>query len=169
MGKYISRVLEEDVAQEIADQCKNIKKMLEPYFVALTQRNGKDRKMAEGREGFVRLISKIALEHDDCLAKKDSAQELVQMLAYDARMESLRQALFAIEEMIVKTQKANAIDSMQVCDRFARSLQANRQNNTALDRAMREVDDWNKRFGRSRRKENEDPGSSTPGTEVATA
>lgn len=65
-----------------------------------------------------------------------------------ANLESVRQALNALMEQITETQMANGMDIMTMVDRYSSSLQANRNNNAALDLAMREVDEWNKRFGR---------------------
>ncbi len=39
-----------------------------------------------------------------------------------------------------------ATDIMTLVDRYAQSLQISRANEGALDGAMQEVDDWNKRF-----------------------
>ena len=39
-----------------------------------------------------------------------------------------------------------ACDIMKLTDRYVNNLQIDRGNNAALDIAMREVDEWNKRF-----------------------
>jgi hypothetical protein len=49
-------------------------------------------------------------------------------------------------EAIVETQLANSIDAMTFSDRYISHLQTDRNNDSSLDLALREVDEWNKRF-----------------------
>lgn len=104
------------------------------------------RTMAEGREGLARLISKIASANIDSLAREHNPQDLEDRLAYDAKMEELRQLGNKFLETITETQLANSVDIMSYVDAYAENLQTSRKNNGTLDLAMREVDEWNKRF-----------------------
>ena len=49
-------------------------------------------------------------------------------------------------EILEETQLGAACDIMKLTDRYVNNLQIDRGNNAALDIAMREVDEWNKRF-----------------------
>jgi hypothetical protein len=120
---------------------------LEPHKVNLTdsQKVGL-RSMAEGREGYARLISQIASNNINSLPREHNPDDLVTRLAYDSTLEGARQALMSLLETVSETQLANSIDIMKFVDDYAASLQISRNNNAALDLAMREVDDWNSRF-----------------------
>lgn len=105
------------------------------------------RSMAADREGYARMISQIATANINSLARELNPADLVAKLAYDAKLEELRQVGMIFLETVEETQLANSSDAMKLVDAFAKNLQASRQNNSSLDNAMREVDDWNKRFG----------------------
>ena len=104
------------------------------------------RTMAEGREGLARLVSKIASANIESLAREHNPQDLEDRLAYDAKMEELRQLVTKLNEMISETQLANSVDIMSYVDAYSENLQTSRRDNGSLDLAMREVDEWNKRF-----------------------
>jgi|JI6StandDraft_1071083.scaffolds.fasta_scaffold32772_3 hypothetical protein len=104
------------------------------------------RTMAEGREGLARLVSKIASANIESLAREHNPQDLEDRLAYDAKMEELRQLGNKFLELVTETQLANSIDCMTYVDAYSDNLQTSRRNNGTLDLAMREVDEWNKRF-----------------------
>ena len=104
------------------------------------------RTMAEGREGLARLVSKIASANIESLAREQNPQDLEDRLAYDAKMEELRILAMKFLENVAETQLANAVDIMTYVDAYSENLQTSRKNNGSLDLAMREVDEWNKRF-----------------------
>ncbi len=104
------------------------------------------RTMAEGREGLARLVSKIASANIESLAREHNPQDLEDRLAYDAKMEELRQLGMKFLEILEETQLANSVDIMTYVDAYSENLQTSRKNNGSLDLAMREVDEWNKRF-----------------------
>lgn len=116
------------------------------YLIKKKDKSGK-RSMAEGREGYARLISKIALQHDEKLNKQDDASELEARLKYDSSLEGVRQAAIAFLERVSDTQYCNSVDCMTLTDRFAESLHSARNRNSDLDEAMKEVDEYNARFG----------------------
>jgi hypothetical protein len=145
MMPQMNRLSEGD-AQTIRTALLESKKMFKPYFIDLTEQEKQGRTMAEGREGLVRLVSKISLAHEESLARNDSAVELAQRLDYDGSLEELRQELLTLLEMVSETQMTNGILAMRMNDRFIKTLQAGRDNNAGLDLAMREVDEWNQRF-----------------------
>jgi len=104
------------------------------------------RTMAEGREGLARLVSKIASANIESLAREHNPQDLEDRLAYDAKMEELRILAMKFLENVAETQLANSVDIMTYVDAYSENLQTSRKNNGSLDLAMREVDEWNKRF-----------------------
>lgn len=121
---------------------------LEPFKINLSdgEKIG-GRTMAEGREGLARLISKIASAHINSLAREHNPQDLEDRLDYDAKLEEIRQLAMKLNEIVTETQLANSVDIMTYVDAYAENLQTSRRDNGSLDLAMREIDEWNKRFG----------------------
>ena len=104
------------------------------------------RTMAEGREGLARLVSKIASANIESLAREHNLKDLENKLEYNAKIEEIRQLVTKLNEMISETQLANSVDIMSYVDAYSENLQTSRRDNGSLDLAMREVDEWNKRF-----------------------
>lgn len=124
--------------------------IVNPFKVSLNNAEKKGaRAMAAGREGLARMVSKIASANIQSLAREQNPQELEDKLAYDAKLEEIRQVAMNFFESIEETQLANAVDIMKLVDTYSDNLQASRKNNSALDLAMQEVDDWNQRFAGS--------------------
>jgi hypothetical protein len=147
MKKLVINPVPAGVTAAVAAQMSAAINGMKPYHVPITneERIGK-RNMAEGREGFVRLVSKVALQHSNSLSKMDDPNELVQMLETDSQLESLRQAAMQLLEMVDDTQFANSCDIMLLSDSYAAALQSARTRSTALDSALNEIDEWNKRY-----------------------
>lgn len=120
---------------------------LQPYILNLTddEKSGL-RSMAEGREGYARLISRIATQFPNSLSRADDPAELADLLAYNTRLEANKLAVLQILEIIQEIQLGAAADIMTLVDRYADNLQISRRNEGSLDLAMQEVDDWNQRF-----------------------
>nr|WP_315197239.1 hypothetical protein [uncultured Flavobacterium sp.] len=104
------------------------------------------RSMAEGREGYARLISRIANQFPNSLSRADVPTELSGLLDYYNNLEANRMALLQAMETIEEIQLAGATDIMTLVDRYASNLQVSRGNEGSLDLAMGEVDQWNKRY-----------------------
>jgi hypothetical protein len=147
MSEKIKSQVPANEAELLISNIKAVIASLQPHFINLTDKERIGRTMAEGREGYVRMISQIAVAHPDELRRKDDPIFLVQKLEYDGQMERLRQQLLSALEMTSETQLANGFDIMQMVDAFARALQDGRKRDAALDMAMKEVDEYNKRFG----------------------
>ena len=120
---------------------------LNPFKINLTneQKQG-TRSMAEGREGYARLISRIANQFPNSLSRVDVPSELSGVLDYYNGLEANRMALLQAMETIEEIQLAAATDVMTLVDRYAANLQISRGNEGSLDLAMGEVDQWNKRY-----------------------
>jgi hypothetical protein len=147
MQKLVTSFLDEanfELAhKELDDRIGNIKK----FSVSLndSERLGL-RTVAEGREGYVRTVSRIALAHTESLPRNEDPNELAQMLAYYDRLGLLLQKLHLYTEMVDDTMMAAGVDIMAMTDRYISHLQTARSSNTSLDMAMNQVDDYNKRF-----------------------
>ncbi|PZF71501.1 hypothetical protein [Taibaiella soli] len=148
MNKMIQQRIADAVLTSYQSSVNDFRTTLLPFVVSLTgvEKQG-IRVMAEGREGYVRLLSRIALAHPDCLSRNDDPQLLADALDYDQHLEDLRQSLMALSELINNIQIANSKDIMQYADHYGASLQVGRSGNSSLDSAMHEIDDWNKRYG----------------------
>lgn len=133
----------DDVISNLKDQIAVIK----PFKVNLTDdaKRG-SRTMGEGREGLARLVSNIATNNIDSLARENDPKELEDRLTYDAQIEKIRQQALSLLEITEETQLANGIDIMKLVDAFVANLQTSRSRNGSLDNSMREVDEYYKRF-----------------------
>lgn len=147
MQKFIKTPISPALVPSIAARLTTAINDFKPYSIALSneERIGK-RSMAEGREGLVRLVSRIALQHSGSLSKMDDPQELLAALEIDTQLELLRQACMQLLEMISDTQFGNSCDIMVLADNYVGALQFARGRDAALDSAMAEVDEWNKRY-----------------------
>ncbi len=120
----------------------------EPYKVNIS--NGQAvglRTMSEGREGIVRQLHQIAVQNINELSRNDDPEEMGGKLDYFVSLESSRQSVIKLTEMITNTQTAVGADIMDLYDRYSQQLQARRNSNSTLDSALEPIDDYNKRFG----------------------
>lgn len=148
MKNLISTYLPAKTADGVIANLNEQLNVLKPFKVNLTdEAKTGGRTMAEGREGYARLVSKIASANIDSLARENDPKELEDKLAYDDQLEKLRQVILSLVEAVTETQLANGIDIMSMVDAFVANLQTSRSRNGSLDNSMRDVDDWNKRFG----------------------
>lgn len=104
------------------------------------------RSMAEGREGYARLVSRIATQFPNSLSRADTPIELTNLLDYYQNLEANKMALLQAIETINEIQLGAATDTMTLVDRYVANLQISRSNEGSLDLAMQEVDTWNSRF-----------------------
>ena len=120
---------------------------LQPYILNLTDEEKLGlRTMAEGREGYARLISRIATQFPNSLSRADDPAELTALLEYNTRLEANKLALLQSLESIQEIQMGAAADIMTMVDRYTSNLQISRANEGSLDLAMQDVDGWNQRF-----------------------
>ena len=124
---------------------------LDPYKLNLTDEEKIGmRTMAEGREGYARLISRIATQFPDALSRADVPTDLSELLEYYQNLEGNRLATLKSLETIQEIQLGAAADIMTLVDRYAQNLQISRNNEASLDLAMQEVDGWNSRFANNK-------------------
>ena len=147
MRKIILTQASQAILTGIVTFINNAVNSFKPFSVNLTDKEKEGgRSMAEGREGYVRLVSAIANQHPNSLSRADNPADLVSLLNYYSSLAADIQAAYALLEMVEETQLGAACDIMELVDRYVENLQIDRNNNAALDLAMREVDEWNKRF-----------------------
>lgn len=120
---------------------------LADYQIHMTDAEKAGRSMAEDREGYVRLISRIANQFPNALSRSDLPEELAAHLNYYDRLEANRLALLQALEVIQEISLGTATDIMTFADRYHANLKIARNHDATLDLAMRDVDDWNARFG----------------------
>lgn len=94
------------------------------------------------REGYVRTIERIAVRNVDALPRNIDPAGLTGKLSYYSSLAPLKQELMKLTEMVDEIELANGADIMKLSDALASALQAARNHNGAL----KDVDDWNKRF-----------------------
>ncbi|MBK6275200.1 MAG: hypothetical protein IPF58_11115 [Saprospirales bacterium] len=147
MGKIILSQATKAILDAMVVQINNSAATFKPFAVNLTEKEKEGgRSMAEGREGYVRLVSAIANQNPNSLSRADNPADLVSLLNYYSNLAADIQATYSLLEILEETQLGAACDIMKLTDRYVNNLQIDRGNNAALDIAMREVDEWNKRF-----------------------
>lgn len=158
MLKHIQKQLPVADAGFMQTQLDLLINQLNTYNVSLNddQRKGL-RTMAEGREGFAKLVGDIALAHTESLPRNEDPKELQEALAYYSQLSKLRVQAAKLYEMLDDTQTATGMDVMAMVDRYSAYLQAARNANTALDGALNEVDKYNSRFGAVGEKTEKEP------------
>ena len=136
-------------ADEVITNLRAQVAIIEPFKVNLTEDfKGGSRTMGPVREGYARLVSNIASNNIESLARNQDPKELEDKLKYDETLEGMRQAILTLNEMVTETQLANTVDIMKLVDSFVGNLQNSRGGNGSLDLQMREVDEYNKRFAK---------------------
>lgn len=147
MRKIILSQASKDILDALKVQINAATTTFAPFSVNLTNKEKKGgRRMAEGREGYARLVSAIANQNPNSLSRADNPEELVGLLDYYANLAADIQAAYSFLELVEETQLGAAADIMVLVDRYVQNLQIDRRNNAALDLSMAEVDEWNKRF-----------------------
>lgn len=147
MRKFISTIPPQEVTNNFTTAINAALAPLADFRISLsdTEKIG-TRSMAEDREGYVRLISRIANQFPDALSRADSPVDLVVHLDYYNRLEANRIALLQALETIEEMSLGTATDIMAFADRYHDNLKIARRHESAIDLAMREVDEWNSRF-----------------------
>lgn len=149
MNTRIQSMIPNTDLESAAKNLEGICALLAPHYAALsnTEKVGM-RTMSTNREGYVRTIERIAVRHLDALPRNLDPTVLSAKLEYYGRLAPVKQEAMKLLEMIEEIELANGADIMKLSDSLTTSLQAARNHNSALDNALADVDDWNKRFGR---------------------
>jgi hypothetical protein len=147
MRKYIQSICPKSVTDAFTLQVNNGLTLFNAYKINLTddEKLG-GRTMAEGREGYARLVSRVAVQFPTALSRADNPIDLINLLDAYQNLEGNRLALLQALETIEEMQLGAASDIMVLVDRYVANLQISRSNEASLDGAMKDIDDWNRRF-----------------------
>ena len=152
MKKRVQKLPEVEKLEKSTDLIKDAIKEISPYKVELSaEEKSGNRSMAEGREGYVRLVSSIANQHPESLGRSDNPKDLQVLLDLLQPARANRIANLKSLEIAEELELALSLDIMTYVDRYVKTLQVSREHDGTLDLAMREVDEWNKRFGRDQK------------------
>lgn len=147
MRKFISTIPASSVLTNFTTAISTALSAFLPYKINLTNEEKKGtRSMAEDREGYARLVSRIAKQFPNSLSRVDEPEELINLLAYYDGLEANRLAVLEALESVEEIQLGAATDIMTLVDRYNTNLQISRANEGSLDKAMKDVDDYNSRF-----------------------
>jgi hypothetical protein len=119
MKQFITEIPDKAITNAFKKAVNDATTSFAPYKVILSndQKTGK-RSMAEGREGYVRKVSKIATQHPEGLSRADNPADLVAHLSYYDDVASVRMALLNALETIDDTMFAASKDIMNMTDRY---------------------------------------------------
>ena len=147
MRKFITNIPAAAVNEAFTADINTALSPMKPYILNLTDEEKLGlRTMGEGREGYARMISRVATQFPNSLSRVDDPAELSGILEYNQRLEANKLALLQALESIDEIQRGAAADIMTMVDRYAANLQLSRANDGSLDLAMADVDAWNQRF-----------------------
>ena len=105
------------------------------------------RTVAEGREGYVREVYRVANEFQNSLPRSFDVARFAQKLELFDQWKSLLVILEKLAEMADDTVLQLGAELMEDVDTSYPILQTMRKIDPNLDRAMQALDDYNKRFG----------------------
>jgi predicted ATP-binding protein involved in virulence len=163
MNTRIQSMIPNTDLETAAKNLQSIIAVLAPHYAALSNEEKVGlRTMSTAREGYVRAIDRIALANVDALPRNIDPGVLSAKLEYAARLAPVKQELLKLTEMIDEIEMANGADIMKLSDTLNTALQAARNHNSALDGALKDIDEWNKRFGRR----DEDAATGAPAAET---
>lgn len=89
----------------------------------------------------MRTIERIAVRNLDALPRKIDPAELTGKLNYYSSLAPPNQELMKMTEMVEEIELTNGADIMKLSDAVVSALQAARNHNSALDGALKDVDD----------------------------
>ena len=148
MDLLVSALAPENELLNGRNTVNNLNSIMEPFKKPLTAKARKTlRAVGSSRYGLVKIVEKIAIQYDGKLSKEDNAVDLAMRVAYLDRIRQYKIAVLNLFEMLDDTDKAIGHDIMAHVDKFSGNLQTARQHDGDLDEAMKELDEYNSRFG----------------------
>lgn len=121
---------------------------LATFTVSLTDTERRSvRSVAEGREGYVREVYRVANEFQNSLPRSFDVVHFAQKLTLFDQWKGLLVVLEKLAEMADDTVLQLGAELMEDVDIVYPVLQTMRKTDPNLDRAMQALDDYNKRFG----------------------
>lgn len=149
MRKFISSIPAKTVTDAIITAVNNaMSPSFTPFKINIADSDRADgiRNFAEGSEGYVRNVSRVANQFPNALSRADVPTDLSNLLDYYSNLEAVRLALTQALEIIEETSLGVSADGMIIADRFVQNFQISRKNDASLDAALKEIDDYNSRF-----------------------
>ena len=144
--KYAQHLSDAQIS-EVIDLMTKVRNILVDSASPLSPDEKKNRSMAEKREGYVRLVLRVAENFVDELPRSFDLEEYKNLLKARDEWKIMLLKAEEVAELIEDTEYAIGVELMKQVDRAAAALNSGRKNNPALDRAMREIDDYNQQFG----------------------
>jgi hypothetical protein len=168
MDLLVNEFAQESELIKAKDAINNLNVIFHPFHKPLTARARQGmRAVGTSRYGLVKIVEKMSLQYDSKLSKEDNAVNLAVRVSYLDRIRQLKIAVLNFYEALDDTDKAVGHDVMAHVDKFSASLQIARQHDGDIDEAMKELDEYNSRFGASMTEEDTNPdpkGGTTPET-----
>ena len=144
---YVSKYADSGVLDGIDSEMDRQLSTFDAYRISLPdeQKVGL-RSLAEGREGIVNTVCRIAGNFTECLPRNEDPAEMKKALEYWGHLTAVIQKVDKLKEALDDTQAGLGADLMGMTDRFTNHLQTARKSNNNLDLAMRQVDEFNQKF-----------------------
>ncbi|KAA5533561.1 hypothetical protein F0919_13560 [Taibaiella lutea] len=156
-----------DELEDAINQINGLINNLDPFKVSLSNdARKKMRVVGSSRLGLVDIVSRLATQYDEKLAKNDNAKDLKERVAYLQVLRAYRIAAQKLCEALDDTDKALGKDIMGYVDKFGDSLQSARKYDGDLDEAIKELDDYNARFKKVMEEEDPELEAGEPGSEL---
>lgn len=156
-----------EALREGKDAIKNLERIFSPFKKPLTNKERRGlRAVGTSRYGLAKIIERIAGQYDHKLPKEDSASAFSQRIAY---LDQLRHYIIALQnhlETMDDTEKAVGKDIMACVDKYSSIFQIARKHDGDLDLAMKELDEYNTRFGLIIKEEDKHPETGTSSTQT---
>lgn len=123
--------------------------LIERYCVNLTQEERRAaRNVGSRREAYVKNLLRVAQEHENTLPRNIDINEFAKLMEIYEQQASLMVRLNRIYELMDDTQVAIGQELMSYVDRIYGALQSARKYESALDRVVAELEEYNKRFAK---------------------
>jgi hypothetical protein len=128
---------------------KNLTDAIAPYKLSLSNDDRKGlRVVGTSRLGLVEIVNRLATQYDNKLSKTENASDLSFRINYLHMLKTYKMAAQHLLEVLDDTDKALGNDIMTFVDKFSTNLRSARKFDGDLDEAMKELDDYNARFGK---------------------
>jgi len=148
MNLLVKTFAQQDDLKKATVQLKAQAAAMAPHKVSLSNETRKNlRVVGTSRLGLVEIVSRLATQYDDKLAKDEKALDLSERVNYLHALKDYKLAVKNLHELLDDTEKALGNDIMAYVDKFSNSLRSARKFDGDLDDAIKDLDDYNARFG----------------------
>lgn len=170
MNLYVQSFATNDDLEKAIASVRALSETLTPNAVSLSNQTRKNlRVIGTSRLGLVEIVNGLSIQYNDKLAKNDQALDLNQRLAYLRLMLEYKMAIGRLYELVDDTTKALSNDVMAFVDKFSNTLRNARRFDGDLDENMKELDNYNARFGKMMESEDGETENNTTDTATETS